>query len=75
MCEFECMSVEYLLGRKASYLNMFPWVYDLVLCLAGIRQLQLMLLKIALLVGVEFHINIEFVKLMEPPEEQENAGN
>lgn len=33
-----------------------------------------MLLKIALLVGVEFHINVEFVKLLEPPEDQENEG-
>lgn len=42
--------------------------------LAGIRQLQLMLLKIALLLGVEFHVNVEFVKLVEPPEDQENEG-
>lgn len=33
-----------------------------------------MLLKIALLLGVEFHINVEFVKLLEPPEDQENEG-
>ena len=43
-------------------------------CFSGIRQLQLMLLKIALLVAVEFHVNVEFVKLLEPPEDQENAG-
>lgn len=42
--------------------------------MAGIRQLQLMLLKIALLLGVEFHVNVEFVKLVEPPEDQENEG-
>lgn len=46
----------------------------LALVLAGIRQLQLMLLKIALLLGVEFHVNVEFVKLAEPPEDQENEG-
>ncbi|MCJ8737368.1 hypothetical protein PDJAM_G00023100 [Pangasius djambal] len=40
----------------------------------SIRQLQLMLLKIALILGVEFHINVEFVKLLEPPEDQENEG-
>lgn len=33
-----------------------------------------MLLKIALLLGVEFHINVEFLKLLEPPEDQENEG-
>lgn len=44
-------------------------------CLSGIRQLQLMLLKVALLVAVEFHINVEFVKLLEPPEDQENEGD
>ena len=45
------------------------------LLLTGIQQLQLMLLKIALIVGVEFHINVEFVKLLEPPEDQENEGS
>ncbi|XP_031425200.1 F-actin-monooxygenase MICAL2 isoform X6 [Clupea harengus] len=40
----------------------------------SIRQLQLMLLKVALLVAVEFHVNTEFVKLLEPPEDQENEG-
>lgn len=44
------------------------------LCLAGIQQLQLILLKVALIVAVEFHINVEFVKLLEPPEDQENEG-
>lgn len=42
--------------------------------LTGIQQLQLILLKIALIVAVEFHINVEFVKLLEPPEDQENKG-
>ena len=36
----------------------------------GIRQLQLMLLKVSLILGVEIHVNVEFVKLLEPPEEQ-----
>uniref|UniRef100_A0A8C9RYV3 F-actin monooxygenase n=1 Tax=Scleropages formosus TaxID=113540 RepID=A0A8C9RYV3_SCLFO len=40
----------------------------------SIRQLQLMLLKIALIVGVEIHVNVEFIKLLEPPEDQENEG-
>ncbi|XP_072320612.1 F-actin-monooxygenase mical2b isoform X6 [Eucyclogobius newberryi] len=40
----------------------------------SIQQLQLILLKVALLVAVEFHINTEFVKLLEPPEDQENKA-
>ncbi|XP_036399096.1 F-actin-monooxygenase MICAL2 isoform X6 [Megalops cyprinoides] len=40
----------------------------------SIRQLQLMLLKIALIVAVEVHVGVEFVKLLEPPEDQENEG-
>ncbi|XP_016114400.1 F-actin-monooxygenase mical2b isoform X7 [Sinocyclocheilus grahami] len=40
----------------------------------SIRQLQLMLLKIALIVGVEVHVNVEFAKLLEPPEDQGTDG-
>ncbi|XP_077424097.1 F-actin-monooxygenase mical2b-like isoform X7 [Vanacampus margaritifer] len=36
----------------------------------SIRQLQLMLLKICLILGVEVHVNVEFIKLVEPPKEQ-----
>ncbi|XP_049578796.1 F-actin-monooxygenase mical2b isoform X4 [Syngnathus scovelli] len=36
----------------------------------SIRQLQLMLLKICLILGIEVHVNVEFIKLVEPPEEQ-----
>ncbi|XP_019733686.1 F-actin-monooxygenase mical2b isoform X2 [Hippocampus comes] len=36
----------------------------------SIRQLQLMLLKICLILGIEVHVNVEFLKLVEPPEEQ-----
>ncbi|KAM9377055.1 F-actin-monooxygenase mical2b isoform 2-T2 [Pholidichthys leucotaenia] len=35
----------------------------------SIRQLQLMLLKVCLILGVEIHVNVEFVKLLELPEE------
>ncbi|KAM9351924.1 F-actin-monooxygenase mical2b [Symphorus nematophorus] len=35
----------------------------------SIRQLQLMLLKVSLILGVEIHVNVEFVKLVEPPVE------
>ena len=44
-------------------------------CFPGIRQLQLMLMKIALIVGVEVHVNIEFVKLLEPPDDQGSDGD
>ncbi|CAN9498658.1 unnamed protein product [Ophioblennius macclurei] len=40
----------------------------------SIRQLQLMLLKVCLILGVEVHVNVEFVKLLEPPEEPDGAG-
>ncbi|XP_067356945.1 F-actin-monooxygenase mical2b isoform X4 [Channa argus] len=36
----------------------------------SIRQLQLMLLKVSLILGVEIHVNVEFIKLVEPPAEQ-----
>ncbi|XP_067318761.1 F-actin-monooxygenase MICAL2 isoform X8 [Anolis sagrei] len=38
----------------------------------SIRQLQLILFKIALMLGVEIHVNLEFTKVIEPPEDQEN---
>ncbi|XP_057691562.1 protein-methionine sulfoxide oxidase mical3a isoform X7 [Corythoichthys intestinalis] len=38
----------------------------------SIRQLQLMLLKVALLLGIEIHVNVEFKALIEPPEDQES---
>ncbi|KAI4891419.1 hypothetical protein NFI96_026956 [Prochilodus magdalenae] len=58
------------LGAKKFYGKFCAGAIDHI----SIRQLQLMLLKIALLLGVEFHINVEFVKLLEPPENQENEG-
>ncbi|XP_047246452.1 protein-methionine sulfoxide oxidase mical3b-like isoform X6 [Girardinichthys multiradiatus] len=36
----------------------------------SIRQLQLVLLKVALLLGVKVHVNVEFKQLVEPPEDQ-----
>ncbi|KYO22009.1 F-actin-monooxygenase MICAL2 isoform X1 [Alligator mississippiensis] len=38
----------------------------------SIWQLQLILFKVALMLGVEIHVNLEFVKVLEPPEDQEN---
>ncbi|CAL8323403.1 unnamed protein product [Lota lota] len=38
----------------------------------SIRQLQLVLLKVALLLGVEVHVNVEFKQLVEPPVNQEH---
>ncbi|XP_059508067.1 F-actin-monooxygenase mical2 isoform X1 [Stegostoma tigrinum] len=37
----------------------------------SIRQLQLILVKVALLLGVEIQVNVEFVQLLEPSEDQE----
>ncbi|XP_048462939.1 F-actin-monooxygenase MICAL2 isoform X2 [Rhincodon typus] len=37
----------------------------------SIRQLQLILIKVALLLGVEIQVNVEFVRLLEPSEDQE----
>lgn len=36
----------------------------------SIRQLQCILMKVALLVGVEIHVNVSFDGLLEPPEDQ-----
>ncbi|XP_054627227.1 F-actin-monooxygenase MICAL2 isoform X7 [Dunckerocampus dactyliophorus] len=58
------------LGAKKFYGKFCAGAIDHI----SIRQLQLILLKVALIVGVEFHINVEFVKLLEPPEDQENEG-
>ncbi|XP_056015343.1 protein-methionine sulfoxide oxidase mical3b-like isoform X5 [Ostrea edulis] len=40
----------------------------------SIRQLQCILMKVALLVGVEIHVNVSFDGLIEPTEEQSNVG-
>ncbi|XP_051552983.1 F-actin-monooxygenase mical2b-like isoform X1 [Myxocyprinus asiaticus] len=59
------------LGAKKFYGKFCAGAIDHI----SIRQLQLMLLKIALVLGVEFHVNVEFVKLVEPSEDQENEGS
>lgn len=33
-----------------------------------------MLLKVALLLGIEIHVNVEFKGLIEPPEDQETES-
>uniref|UniRef100_F6YRT3 F-actin monooxygenase n=1 Tax=Ornithorhynchus anatinus TaxID=9258 RepID=F6YRT3_ORNAN len=38
----------------------------------SIRQLQLILFKVALMLGVEIHVNVEFVQVLEPPKDEEN---
>ncbi|XP_061669941.1 F-actin-monooxygenase mical2b isoform X3 [Syngnathoides biaculeatus] len=58
------------LGAKMFYGKFCAGAIDHI----SIRQLQLMLLKVALIVAVEFHINVEFVKLVEPPEHQDHEG-
>ncbi|KAJ8665000.1 hypothetical protein QAD02_006662 [Eretmocerus hayati] len=39
----------------------------------SIRQLQCILLKVALILGVEFHENVSFESLVPPPEDQEGG--
>ncbi|XP_029948659.1 F-actin-monooxygenase MICAL2 isoform X2 [Salarias fasciatus] len=58
------------LGAKKFYGKFCAGAIDHI----SIQQLQLILLKVALIVAVEFHINVEFVNLLEPPEDQENEG-
>ncbi|XP_078053847.1 F-actin-monooxygenase mical1-like isoform X2 [Mustelus asterias] len=40
----------------------------------SIRQLQLILLKVALILGVEVHVNVEYKGLIEPSQDQEEKG-
>ncbi|KAM4573539.1 F-actin-monooxygenase mical2b isoform 1-T3 [Odontesthes bonariensis] len=54
------------LGAKKFYGKFCAGAIDHI----SIRQLQLMLLKVSLILGVEIHVNVEFSKLLEPPEEQ-----
>ncbi|XP_035281293.1 protein-methionine sulfoxide oxidase mical3b isoform X3 [Anguilla anguilla] len=56
------------LGAKKFYGKFCAGAIDHI----SIRQLQLILLKMALLLGIEVHVNVEFKKLVEPPEDQEN---
>ncbi|CAL8262446.1 unnamed protein product [Merluccius merluccius] len=41
----------------------------------SIRQLQLMLIKVCLILGVEIHVNVEFAELLEPPEDQSDTDS
>ncbi|XP_068170291.1 F-actin-monooxygenase mical2b-like isoform X2 [Antennarius striatus] len=54
------------LGAKKFYGKFCAGALDHI----SIRQLQLMLLKVSLILGVEIHVNVEFIKLVEPPPEQ-----
>ncbi|CAF87359.1 unnamed protein product, partial [Tetraodon nigroviridis] len=56
------------LGAKKFYGKFCAGAIDHI----SIRQLQLVLLKVALLLGVEVHVHVEFQNLLEPPEEQQN---
>ncbi|XP_056269165.1 F-actin-monooxygenase mical2b isoform X6 [Pseudoliparis swirei] len=58
------------LGAKKFYGKFCAGAIDHI----SIQKLQLVLLKVALIVAVEFHVNVEFVTLLEPPEDQENEG-
>ncbi|XP_027128943.1 protein-methionine sulfoxide oxidase mical3a isoform X2 [Larimichthys crocea] len=55
------------LGAKKFYGKFCAGAIDHI----SIRQLQLMLLKMSLLLGIEIHVNVEFKGLIEPPEDQE----
>ncbi|XP_062418839.1 F-actin-monooxygenase mical2b isoform X2 [Pungitius pungitius] len=54
------------LGAKKFYGKFCAGAIDHI----SIRYLQLMLLKVCLILGVEIHVNVEFVKLVEPPADQ-----
>lgn len=56
------------------FLVLMSFTFSSLYCIAGIRQLQLMLLKMALLLGIEIHVNVEFKALIEPPEDQETES-
>ncbi|XP_041416932.1 F-actin-monooxygenase MICAL2-like isoform X3 [Xenopus laevis] len=56
------------LGAKKFYGKFCAGAIDHI----SIWQLQLMLFKVALLHGIEIHVNVEFMKLLEPLEDQEN---
>ena len=40
----------------------------------GIRQLQCILLKVALILGVEIHEGVGFERLVPPPDDQSNES-
>ncbi|XP_061891725.1 F-actin-monooxygenase mical2b isoform X1 [Entelurus aequoreus] len=54
------------LGAKKFYGKFCAGTIDHI----SIRQLQLMLLKVCLILGVEVHVGVEFIKLLEPSENQ-----
>ncbi|XP_036424024.1 protein-methionine sulfoxide oxidase mical2b isoform X4 [Colossoma macropomum] len=58
------------LGAKKFYGKFCAGAIDHI----SIRQLQLILLKVSLIVGVEVHVNVEFLSLLEPSEEQGSDG-
>lgn len=39
---------------------------------SGIRQLQCILLKVALMFGVEIYVGVTYEDLLEPPDDQES---
>ncbi|XP_072128988.1 F-actin-monooxygenase mical2b isoform X6 [Mobula birostris] len=55
------------LGAKKFYGKFCAGAIDHI----SIRQLQLILVKVALLLGVEIHVGVEFQQLLEPPEDQD----
>ncbi|KAL6480858.1 hypothetical protein MHYP_G00118910 [Metynnis hypsauchen] len=58
------------LGAKKFYGKFCAGAIDHI----SIRQLQLILLKVSLIMGVEVHVSTEFLSLLEPSEEQGTDG-
>ncbi|XP_023693994.1 F-actin-monooxygenase mical2b-like isoform X3 [Paramormyrops kingsleyae] len=58
------------LGAKKFYGKFCAGAIDHI----SIRQLQLILLKVCLLIAVEVHVNVEFIGLREPPEHLDREG-
>ncbi|XP_075711795.1 F-actin-monooxygenase MICAL3 [Rhinoderma darwinii] len=56
------------LGAKKFYGKFCAGAIDHI----SIRQLQLILLKVSLILGIEIHVNVEFQGLIDPPEDQDN---
>ena len=58
------------LGAKKLYGRFCSGTIDHI----SIRQLQLILLKIALILGVEVHVKTEFVSIVPPPSKPQSKG-
>ena len=62
---FNSVSITIGVNSNSRFLGFFLCIFFL-----GIRQLQCVLLKVALLLGVEVHDSVTFEALIPPPEDQ-----